>query len=207
MDYANHAKVSPALPPAAWQSLKADAWRQYGRFGWGALIAGALTHRSFRAVVTLRLCQAAANSRGIARLALAPLKALHRLAAYAAGMDLPWNADVGAGLLLLHGWGLVISPGAHIGANVTLFHGVTLGLRVRLARDGRRSEEYPIVEDEVWIGPHAVIVGGITVGRGSRIAAGAFVTENVPPYSTVVGNPAAIVKRGCMPDVTNPAPL
>jgi serine O-acetyltransferase len=212
MDYVSHAQVShgqasPAQFQGAWKALKADAWRQYGRFGWGALLGGALARRTFRVLVTMRLCQAAAASRGIGRLVLAPLKLLHRLAAHAAGMDLPWSVDIGPGLLLLHGWGLVISPGARIGANVTLFHGVTIGLRVRIARDGRRTEAYPTIEDEVWVGPHVTIVGGITIGRGSRIAAGAFVTEDVPPFSTVVGNPAAIVKRGCAPDVSNPVPL
>ncbi|WP_074773002.1 hypothetical protein [Nitrosospira multiformis] len=64
-----------------------------------------------------------------------------------------------------------------------------------------------MIEDEVWIGPHAIIVGGVTIGRGSRIAGGAFVTENVPPYSIVSGNPSTIVKANCTPDVMNPAPL
>jgi len=207
MDYVSDAQPACAPPRSAWQALQADTWRQYGRFSWGALVGGAFARRSLRVLVTLRLCQAAARSRGIARLALAPLRLLHRFVTHRAAMDLPWSTDIGPGLLLLHGWGLVISPQARIGANVTLFHGVTIGLRVRIARDGRRSEEYPTVEDEVWVGPHATIVGGITVGRGSRIAAGAFVTENVPPHCTVVGNPAAIVKRGCTPDVSSPAPL
>ena len=169
MDYVSHAQLNhpPSVP---WNALKGDTWRQYARFGWGALLGGALARRTFRVLVTMRLCQAAAASRGIGRLVLGPLKLLHRLAAHVAGMDLPWSADIGPGLLLLHGWGLVISPGARIGANVTLFHGVT-------------------------------------IGRGSRIAAGAFVTEDVPPFSTEVGNPAAIVKRGCAPDVSNPVPL
>lgn len=65
---------------------------------------------------------------------------------------------------------------------------------------------YPVLEDEVWVGPHAIIVGDVTVGRGSRIAGGAFVTESVPPYSVVIGNPAVIVKNNCTPDVMFPAP-
>lgn len=190
----------------AWSALKADTWRQYGRFGWGRVIRGALASRTFRPVVTMRLCQAAASSAGPLQLALPFFRALHRLATHAAAMDLAWSAEIGPGLALTHGWGLVVSPGARIGANVTLFHGVTIGLRLRLAKDGRRLEEYPVLEDEVWVGPHATIVGGVRIGRGSRIAAGAFVTESVPPFSVVTGNPAAIVKEKCVPDVYNPAP-
>jgi Serine acetyltransferase len=111
------------------------------------------------------------------------------------------------GLALTHAWGLVVSPGTRIGNNVTLFHGVTLGRRDRISREGDRSTEYPVLEDEVWVGPHAIIVGGVTIGRGSRIAGGAFVTESVPPYSVVSGNPASIVRSNCMPDVMHPAPV
>ena len=64
-----------------------------------------------------------------------------------------------------------------------------------------------IIEDEVWIGPNAVIVGGVIIGQGSKIAAGAFVTESIPPFSVVVGNPGVIIKTGCIPDVMNKAPL
>jgi serine O-acetyltransferase len=192
---------------SAWEALKADTWRQYGVFSWTSLIVGALTRRTFRAVVTMRLCQAAAGSRGISRLALPLFRALHCLATHLAAMDLPWRADIGPGLALTHGWGLVVSPGARIGANATLFHGVTIGLRARIARDGRRVEEYPLLEDEVWVGPHAILVGAVTIGRGSRIAGGAFVTESVPPHSIVVGNPAKILKHNCAPDVSNAAPV
>ena len=63
-----------------------------------------------------------------------------------------------------------------------------------------------MIEDEVFIGPYVVIVGGVTIGRGSRIAGGAFVAKSVQPYSTVIGNPARVVRTNCVPDVMNPAP-
>lgn len=191
----------------SWDAMKADTHRQYGRFSWGRTIKGALTRRTFRVLVTMRLCQAAANADGALRLTLPFFKALHRIATHLAAVDFSWDTQVGAGLALTHGWGLVVNPGTRIGNNVTLFHGVTFGRRDRIAREGTRSSEYPVIEDEVWVGPHAIIVGGVTIGRGSRIAGGAFITDSVPPYSIVSGNPAAIVKSGCVPDVMNPAPL
>ncbi|MBM3115484.1 serine acetyltransferase [Jeongeupia naejangsanensis] len=190
-----------------WDQLRADTHRQYGEFSWGHVIKGAISRRTYRVVVTLRLCQAAASSRGPLRLMLLPLKVLHRAATQLAATDLSWQTMIGGGIALTHGWGLVVNQGAVIGRNVTLFHGVTLGRRDRIASDGSRLTEYPVIEDEVWIGPHAIIVGGVTIGRGSRIAGGAFVTESVPPYSVVVGNPASVVKANCIPDVSNPAPL
>jgi serine O-acetyltransferase len=189
------------------KALKADTHRQYGQFGWMRLLKGVITHRGFRVVVTMRLCQAVSSSRGPASALLLPLRVAHRIAAQLAGVDFSWRTSVGAGLAITHGWGLVVSPDAKIGKNVTLFHGVTLGRRDCILPDGTRRTEYPVLEDEVWVGPHAIIVGGVTIGRGSRIAGGAFVTESVPPYSIVSGNPSTIVKQGCVPDVRHPAPL
>ncbi|WP_338844847.1 serine acetyltransferase [Massilia sp. W12] len=188
-----------------WNALKADTWRIYGRFSWGCVLRGFFSNRTYRVICTLRLCQAAAQG-GAWKLALIPAKILHRWATHQAAMDLSWQTAIGPGIALTHGWALVVNPGAQIGRNVTLFHGVTLGRRDRIAADGSRQTEFPQIEDEVWIGAHAIIVGGVTIGRGSRIGAGAFVTEDVPPYSVVTGNPSSIVKQGCTPDVYNPAP-
>lgn len=189
-----------------WDALKADTYRQYGRYRAGLTIKGFFTRRTFRAVVTMRLCHAANDAGGLGRFVLPLMKLLHRVTTHHAAMDFPWRAQYGAGLALTHGWGLVVSQGVRIGRNVTLFHGVTLGRRDRIGADGARDIGYPVLEDEVWVGPHAVIVGGVTIGRGSRIGAGAFVTTDVPPYSVVAGNPSSIVKSNCVPDVMNPAP-
>lgn len=48
--------------------------------------------------------------------------------------------------------------------------------------------------DDVWIGARAIILQGVTIGRGSIIGAGAVVTKSVPPYAVVVGSPARVVK-------------
>ncbi len=190
-----------------WIALQAYTFRQYGRFTLGCLIKGAVSHRTFRVIVAMRLCQRVAASQGLFRITLPIFKFFYLMTAHTAGVDLSWRTEIGSGLALTHGWGLVVNPNAKIGKNVTLFHGVTLGRRDRISRDGRRITEYPVIKDDVWIGPHAIIVGGITIGRGSRIAGGAFVTDDIPPYSIVSGNPAVIVKSNCMPDVVNPAPM
>jgi acetyltransferase-like isoleucine patch superfamily enzyme len=51
-----------------------------------------------------------------------------------------------------------------------------------------------IIEDDVWIGSHAIILKGVTVGRGGIVSAGAVVTKDVPPYAVVAGSPARLVK-------------
>lgn len=188
-----------------WQAIAADTKRQFGRPSVIAAVAGFFVRRNYRACLTLRLCQWARTSRSGRRFVLPFARLAHRVATGLACIDLPWNVEAGAGLAITHGWGLVVAPGTRIGRNVTLFHGVTLGRRDRLAPTGVRTTGFPVIEDAVWIGPHAVIVGDVRIGEGSRIAAGAFVTEDVAAYSVVVGNPAVVVRSGCTPDVMNRA--
>jgi serine O-acetyltransferase len=100
----------------------------------------------------------------------------------------------------------VISHRATVGSNVTVYHGTTIGQKDEISVDGRVAL-YPTIEDEVWIGAHAVIAGGVLVGRGSRIAPGTIVTGDVEPYSIVGGNPMRVIKTDALPDVVNPAEL
>ncbi|KAL3666470.1 hypothetical protein V7S43_008718 [Phytophthora oleae] len=51
------------------------------------------------------------------------------------------------------------------------------------------------IEDDVWIGGNAVVVPGVTIGRGAVIGAGSVVTKNVPPMCVYAGNPAKFIKK------------
>lgn len=189
------------------QLIVADAFRYRGRTGAGE-VAHALAHvRTFRPIFTLRLCQALASKRG-AWLPLRVLaRVLHRMACHQAAMDLPWATKIGPGFCITHGWGLVVNQHALFGANVTLFHGATIGRSDSIQADGERISGYPVIEDNAWIGPHAIVVGGVTVGAGSRVAGGALVFKSVEPACIVSGNPAQVVRRDCPPDVMNPVDL
>lgn len=192
---------------STWTALHADTYRLYGRSGWNLTLKGAFGSLPFRAVVTMRLCQAARNASAPWKYLLPLCKLLHRSATRRAGIDLSWQTRVGPGFAMTHGWGTVISPGATVGSNVTLLHGATLGRRDRIAAQGERTSAYPTLEDDVWVGPHAIITGAITIGRGSRIAGGTVVLADVPPGSIVAGNPGKIIASDCVPDVMNAAPL
>lgn len=187
--------------------IKSDLYRLKARWSVGLALKALIADRTFRPIITLRLCQTTRGLGGpLGRSVHLLARLLHRCACGLATIDLPWEASIQPGLAITHGWGLVVAPGAKIGRNVTMFHGVTLGRRDRIHADGSREIGYPTIEDDVWIGPHAIIVGDVVIGRGSRIAGGAFVTESVPARSLVVGNPAKIAKTDCMPDVPNRVP-
>lgn len=187
-------------------ALDADMHRRLCRAGAGTLLRLFLTDRAFRPLVTLRLFHRLRGTR-TGRL-LHPLIAIaHKLLCQMAAMDMPMKTAIGPGLAIMHGWGLVVTHGAVIGRNVTLFHGVTIGQGDRIAADGTRVTAYPVIGDDVWIGPGAVIVGDVRVGAGSRIMAHAIVIEDVPPHAMVAAAGGRIVRENCTPDVLNPAPL
>lgn len=194
------------LPTSLGDDLRADVHRLYGRSSLSLVVKAALARRTFRPILTLRLCQHVAGRRALAWLVI-PVRLAHRATCRRAGIDLPWRTAVGPGLAINHGWGLVVSYRAVIGSNVTLFDGVTLGQRDRIARDGARETSYPVLGDDVWIGPNAVVVGPATIGRGGRIAANAFVDFDVPAGGLVAAPKATVISTTAPADVRNPAPV
>jgi acetyltransferase-like isoleucine patch superfamily enzyme len=90
--------------------------------------------------------------------------------------------------------------GIHVGRDALLANDVQLicGNHTFARRDlpirAQPTEERPIViEDDVWLGSSAIVLGGVTIGQGSVVAAGAVVTRSLPPYSISRGVPAQIV--------------
>ena len=88
------------------------------------------------------------------------------------------------------GTGVGIGETAEIGADVTLYHGVTLG-----GTSLSKGKRHPTIGDRVVVGAGAKVLGGITVGEGSRIGANSVVVKDVPADVVVVGVPGEIVKR------------
>jgi len=112
------------------------------------------------------------------------------LARWWTGIEIHPGARIGRGLFIDHGTGIVIGETAEIGDGCTLFHNVTLG------GTGKQSgKRHPTLEDGVYVGTGAVLLGPIRVGRRARIGANSFVfMHDVPADCTAVGNPARIVK-------------
>jgi serine O-acetyltransferase len=106
------------------------------------------------------------------------------------GVEIHPGATIGPRLFIDHGMGVVIGETAEIGADVTMYHGVTLG-GVSL----EHGKRHPTIEDRVVIGAGAKVLGAITIGRNSRIGANAVVVRDIEPDSVVVGIPGTPVKR------------
>ncbi len=96
------------------------------------------------------------------------------------GIEIHPGAKIGRGLFIDHGMGVVIGETAEVGNDVTMFHGVTLG--------GTKFDpvkRHPTVEDNVIIGAGAKILGAITIGAGSKIAANVVIKKDVPKNAIV----------------------
>ncbi len=109
------------------------------------------------------------------------------------GVDIHPGARMGRGIMLDHAHSIVIGETAVVGDNVSMLHSVTLGGTGK--EDGER---HPKIGNGVLIGAGAAVLGNISVGDCSRIAAGSVVLADVPAGKTVAGVPARIVgEAGC----------
>ena len=106
------------------------------------------------------------------------------------GIEIHPGARIGPGLFIDHGMGVVIGETAEVGADVTLYHGVTLG-----GVSTARGKRHPTVRDRVVVGAGAKILGAVEIGEDSRIGANAVVVKSVPSNSVVVGVPGQVVLR------------
>lgn len=108
---------------------------------------------------------------------------------FVTGIEIHPGATIGRNLFIDHGMGLVIGETAMVGDNCTIYHGVTLG--------GKGASDpvkrHPNIGDNVMIGAGAQVLGAINIGDGARIGAGSVVTNAVPPGTTVFGNPARTI--------------
>lgn len=105
------------------------------------------------------------------------------------GIEIHPAAQIGKGLFIDHGMGVVIGETTIIGDNCTIYQGVTLG---GTGKD--KGKRHPTIGNNVTIGSGAKVLGPFVVGDNSKIAANAVVLSEVPANSTCVGVPGRIVK-------------
>jgi len=105
------------------------------------------------------------------------------------GIEIHPAAKIGRDFFIDHGAGVVIGETAKVGNRVTVYQGVTLG-----GTGFQRGKRHPTVEDNVTIGSGAKLLGPIRIGHGAKVGANTVVVGDVPPNSTVVGNPGHIVR-------------
>jgi serine O-acetyltransferase len=174
-----------------YNDLKQKALWCYESSRWTAILKTLLTDGTL-AMILYRLMQ---WSR---RWYLFPLEMIfNKLNAFLSNCIIGRGAEFGPGLVLIHATGIVINGKVRGGKNVHLEHQVTIGA-------ARRKS--PTIGNDVFIGAGAKILGSVTIGDGARIGANAVVVHDVPPFSTVVGIPARVVRLRTREDAADAAP-
>ncbi len=112
-----------------------------------------------------------------------------QLGRFFTGIEIHPGAEIGRGLFIDHGAGVVIGETAIIGDDCTLYQGVTLG-----GTGKETGKRHPTLGNNVMVGAGAKLLGNFTIGDNAKIAAGAVVLRDVPPDSTAVGIPARVVR-------------
>lgn len=153
-------------------------------------LAVVLTNRGLHAIFLYRLSHALWK----AHVPLLPL-IFTRLAQHLFAVDIDPAAELGPGVAIIHGFGLVIGRGARIEGNCCLYHGVTLGNRGSEWIGSSEPDGQPTLERDVMVGAGAKILGPVRIGRNCVIGANAVVLHDVPPDSVAAGIPARVIRR------------
>jgi len=115
-------------------------------------------------------------------------RVLSNLTRFATGIEIHPGADIGEGLFIDHGMGVVIGETAQIGDDCHILQGVTLG-----GTSMHRTKRHPTLGNGVVIGAGAKLIGAVEIGDHAKIGAGSVVVTNVPENATVVGVPGHVV--------------
>ena len=117
-------------------------------------------------------------------------RVLSQFTRFFTGIEIHPGAQIGRGVFIDHGMGVVIGETSQIGNRCLLYQGVTLG---GTGKD--HGKRHPTLEENVVVGAGAKVLGAITVGTNTRIGAGSVVVRNVEADSTVVGIPGRVVHQ------------
>ena len=117
---------------------------------------------------------------------------ISQLSRFFTGIEIHPGAKIGKNLFIDHGMGVVIGETSEIGNNVTIYHMATLGgIAPSInSNDQRNIKRHPTIGDDVVIGSGAQVLGPVTVGRCAKIGANAVITKDVPEKAVMVGIPA-----------------
>lgn len=167
-----------------------DLYRITGHAGRAPLLRYLFRGESYRYNFWMRTC---AYSKGnpLLRYTLYPFARLvlgHLV--YKLGISIPATTRIGSGFYIGHFGGIVVSQKATIGKNCNISQGVTIGRTNR-----GKNQGYPVLGDNIYIGPGAVIAGGVRIGNNVAIGANCVVTMDIPDNSVVVGVPGRIISQ------------
>ncbi|KRP04869.1 MAG: serine acetyltransferase [Pelagibacteraceae bacterium BACL20 MAG-120920-bin64] len=117
---------------------------------------------------------------------------ISQLSRFLTGIEIHPGAKIGKNLFIDHGMGVVIGETSEIGNNVTIYHMATLGgISPSInSHNQRQVKRHPTLNDCVVVGSGAQILGPVIIGANAKIGSNAVVTKDVPENAVMVGIPA-----------------
>lgn len=168
--------------------IKSDLYRYTANTGFKTFIKYYFRHRGFKITFYYRICHYLHLKNS--RILLLFFKILLYNYQNVFNMDIFPKTQIGSGLHISHGFGIVIHSSAILKNNVNISHGVTIGIVNRGSKKG-----VPTIGNNVFIGPNACILGNINIGDNVAIGANSVVMIDVPDNSVVAGIPGKIVSQ------------
>jgi serine O-acetyltransferase len=202
-EFHTNARQEELRSSTSWWALYTQDVARYKKHRSGAsLIALLLTEQGLWALLQYRLASALYRSH-LSFVVKIPLLALavitQKIIEIVAGISIPYQASIGPGLYIGHFGNIVLSSDTVMGHTCNISQGVTIGVSGRGVRRG-----VPKIGDRVYIAPHAVVAGKISVGDDAVIAANSLVVADVPAHTTVMGVPAQVINAHGSEDYLDP---
>ncbi len=166
--------------------LRAPLERDPAARGWLDVV---LSYPGFHALVAHRLIRPL----HLAGIPILP-RFLANVARFLTGIEIHPGAQIGKGVFIDHGSGVVIGETAKIGDGCTIYQGVTLG-----GTSLSHGKRHPTLGRNVTVGVNASVLGAIVLGDNAKVGGGSVVVKDVPPNATVVGVPARVVAQDGKP--------
>ncbi len=167
--------------------INADAYRYTGNNRFISKLAQFIVSPGFRFSWWMRVCSYLHNHT-VWRIFLPLAWLVYHHLQVKFGYGISYKSEIGGGLYLPHYGGINVSEIARIGLNCNLSQLVTIGVSRRGELKG-----VPVIGDEVYIGPGAVIFGAIQVGDRAAIGANCVVTKDVPEDAVMAGVPGKVI--------------
>ena len=168
--------------------LRSDLYRYAGKSGFSSFVYNIIFEPGFKYSFWMRTC-AYLKLHPVFQFLLFPFAWLIlRHYEYKFGISISYRTQIGSGLCIGHFGGIIVNQHAVIGKNCNISHQVTLGVANRGVRKG-----YPVIGDNVYIGPGVKVIGNIRIGNKVAIGANCVVTKDVPDNGVVVGIPGKVI--------------
>lgn len=179
--------------------IKADLYRYSRNISLSSFFITYMNSEGFRFSVWLRLCTFLRRSK-LTKYTIFPFcKAVYKHYKYKFGYDIPYDKDIGPGLLIFHIGGIVFSP-EKCGRNLTISQNTTVGMTIH-----NGIKNFPKIGDNVYIAPGSAIIGGVTVGNNVAVGTNCVLTQSVCDNAVVVGIPGKVISyNGAQEYINNP---